>query len=381
MRMINYLVLGQDQRVTLAVLQAIRSFTDAGCMVIGGRANRGLRWSSLCEQQAELRFDGSDDERLVDLVNDMTRYTRHMVLIPADAEAIRMVNRLGSRLAVAVTPVPDTPTLTMLGDLWRFQRLCRQHGLPVPACRLIGGEAEPDFPALAGELGLPFLVRPAAVSDKDAPILVRCKRDLWRIPARGLLVAQSLSEGVDAALCVLADRGQLTSLAIEGLNQEQLARLQPELERLAARLCHVCAFNGVMRLAIKADPDTGSVTLMHCVPHFWPELTSTILAGLNPVAETVQPSPRRLTGPRVVSQAVAVVPHPLAPSQWGRLRAQDEVGRLLRAMSLDLYSLSISTGHALRRAIASPARQSRPARSPALLPAPAITARHDAAAG
>lgn len=375
--MINYIVVGQDRRVTLGVLQAVRSFTDAGCMVIGGEHNRSLRWSSLCEQHATIRFDGSDDAHFVELVNSLTRYTRHMVLVPADCHAIRLVNRVASRLAVAIAPIPDTPTMTLLDDHWRFQRLCRQHGLPVPASRLIGAEAEPDFPALAGELGLPFVIKPVSHELSSESLLVRCRRDLWRMPARGLLVAQAVVEGLEVNISLLADRGQLATLAIAGLDAGLAARFNPELERLAARLCHVAAFNGVMRLRARVNPADGKIALIDCVPHFWPDMTATILAGLNLVAECVRPSPRH-AGRQVVMQAQSALGHPLAPSLWQRLRARDEGGRLLRAMTLDLYSLSLSTGGALRRAWRGVVQ--RPA--PALPRMPArLVQHHDATVG
>lgn len=349
--MINYIVVGQNRPVTLAVLQAVRSFTDAGCMVIGTQGNRGLRWSSLCEQQATIRFDGADDEVFVDLVNDLTRFTRHLVLIPADCHAIRMVNRVAGQLAVTISPIPDTPTLTMLDDRWRFQRLCRQHGLPVPASRLIGGESEPDFPALAAELGLPFMVTPISHEPDLESVMISCRRDLWRLPARGLLVAQAIAPGADVSISLIADRGQLCAFVIAGLglDQDNAGHFHHGLERIAARLCEVSAFNGAMHLGARVDTTTGNLTLVDCVPHFWPDLTSTILAGLNLVAECVHPSPRH-SRLQVVTQVGAALGHPLAPARWHRLRAPDEGGRLLRAMSFDLYSLSMSTGGALREA-------------------------------
>ena len=373
--MINYIVVGRERSVTLAVLQAVRSFTDAGCMVIGTRANRGLRWSSLCQRLVTMRFDGADDDRVVALVNDLARHTRHMTLIAADSAAIRMVNRVAGRLPVAIAPIPDTPTLTMLDDRWRFLRLCRQHQLPVPVTRLIGGEAEPEFPALAAELGLPFIVKPI---DRRHPasVVVRCRRDLWRLPARGLLLAQRIAPGVEVGMQLLADRGQLGALALTGLNAEQAERFRPELERLAARLCHVSAFNGAMRLRARIDA-VGAITLIDCIPHFCTDLTAAILSGLNLVAESVQPAPRH-DGPHRILQSDLSVGHPLAPGRWRRLSAADEGGRLLRAMSLDLYSLSLATGSLLRSAYRSVASR-RPMKT---LPAtPALNRRQNATAG
>ncbi len=348
--MINYIVAGQDRRITLDVLQAIRSFTDAGCMVIGSEHNRGLRWSSLCEQQTTIRFDGSDDDAFVDLVNDLTCYTRHLVLIPADSHAIRLVNRVSGRLSVAISPVPDTPTMDLLNDAWRFQRLCRQHGLPVPASRLIGAETEPDFLALARELGLPFNLRSLNQAAHEPALLIHSRRDLWRAPTSGLLMAQAQPSGAEVSISLLSDRGQVIAFAIAGLAPAHAGEVRLELEKLAVRLCHVSAFNGPMRLRARVDPASGRVCLIDCVPHFWPGLTACILSGLNLVAECVRPSPRQ-HGLRVVTQDHASLEHPLAPVWWDRLRARDEGGRLLRAMSLDLYSLSLSTSGMLRQAL------------------------------
>ncbi|MDO9218434.1 MAG: hypothetical protein Q7U14_14265, partial [Lacisediminimonas sp.] len=188
--MINYIVMGQDRRVTLAVLQAVRSFTDAGCMVIGTERNRGLRWSSLCKQQATIRFDGADDDAFVTLLDLLSRRNRHLVLIPTDCDAIGMVNRVGERLAVTVAPIPDTATMTMLDDRWQFQQLCRRHGLPAPTSRPVGGDTQPDFASLAAQLGLPFLVQPVSQRQSHAALLIRCHGDILRLPENTLFIAQ-----------------------------------------------------------------------------------------------------------------------------------------------------------------------------------------------
>ncbi|MDO8298214.1 hypothetical protein [Lacisediminimonas sp.] len=366
--MINYIVMGQDRRVTLAVLQAVRSFTDAGCMVIGTERNRGLRWSSLCKQQATIRFDGADDDAFVTLLDHLSRRNRHLVLIPTDCDAIGMVNRVGERLAVTVAPIPDTATMTMLDDRWQFQQLCRRHSLPAPASRLIGGDTQPDFASLATELGLPFLVKPVSQRHSGGKLLIRCRSDLLRMPAHTLLIAQQIVAGIDASISLLADRGQPTAFAIAGLDPGQSARFHPELERLAARLCQVSAFNGMMRLRARVDVATGEAVLIDCVPHCWPGLTASILAGLNLVAESVQPSPRRSGMPRI-TQATTVLGHPLAPARWQRLCTADEGGRLLRAISLDMYSLSMSTASVVRHA------WRHTSSNTSLRPAPALPAR------
>lgn len=348
MRMINYIVVGRDRGVTLSVLQAVRSFTDAGCMVVGTRENRGLRWSSLCDKQATIRFDGAHDEAFVRLVDDLARNNRHLVLIPADCDAVRMVNRVSKRLLVNIAPIPDTPTMTMLADRWQFQQLCRRNGLPVPASRLIGGDVRPDFSALATALGLPFIVQPVLHQPSCASVLVRSRRDLLRLPARPDLMAQQIVSGIEVSISLLADRGQPTALAIAGFAQ-QSTRYQAALEVLATRLCQATAFSGLMRLRARLDLVTGAAVLTDCVPHCWPELTAPILAGLNLVAESVHPSPTGRALPRI-GQAQAALGHPLAPARWQRLTAPDEGGRLLRAMSLDLYSLSLSTAGLMRGA-------------------------------
>jgi hypothetical protein len=347
--MINYIVLGQDQRTTLAVLQAIRSFTDAGCMVIGTEKNRGLRWSSLCKQQSTIRFDGADDDAFVNLAELLSRRNRHLVLIPTDCDAISMVNRVGERLAVTIAPIPDTATMTMLDDRWQFQQMCRRNRLPAPASRLIGGGAQHDFASLVAELGLPFVVKPVLQSPSYGTLLIRCRSDLLRLPAHASMIAQEIVAGIEASISLLADRGQPTAFAIAGLDQEQSARFHPELERLAAKLCQASAFSGVMRLRARVDAATGETVLIDCIPHCWPSLTAAILSGLNLVAESVRPSRRQSGLPRI-TQMATVLGHPLAPSRWKRLCCADEGGRLLRAMSLDMYSLSLSTASAVRRA-------------------------------
>ncbi|SNS53885.1 hypothetical protein SAMN06265795_103267 [Noviherbaspirillum humi] len=350
--MINFIVVGSKGSVILAVLQAIRSFTDARSVVIGGEDSRHLRWSTLCERHCAMRFDGSDDDRFVSIVGHFMSRTPHLVLIPADSEGARLVNRVRDRLSVNIIPTPDRPTLEMMDDPTQLQRFCTLHGIATPRTCLLrrqpGGEL-PAFHALAAEVGLPFALRRAGCGDAGSQVISsQAEYELALNQLAGApdqLLAQAWVEGDEVDIGLLADRGQVSVLSLQQNGADGLRFISHAgLEAMAARLCQASAYHGPLRLRARINRSTGEVCLLGSQAQFWESLPTAIWRGVNFVAESIRQTPRQ-EGVRRPLPGLAFRSHPLVCADaWKRFFSSDEPGRLLRAMTLDVCSLGTLIG-------------------------------------
>ncbi|MGE5650969.1 ATP-grasp domain-containing protein [Noviherbaspirillum sp. UKPF54] len=345
--MINFIVVGKCKRVVSAVLQAIRSFTDAKCVVIGSEATASLRWSSLCKRQFTMDMLGADDVRFVQAVNAIVKRTPHVVLIPADCDAIRLVNRVRGQLQLRVTPIPDLATLDMFDNKWLFYQFCTRHGLPVPATRFIGAKSALDYDAVAAEFGVPFVVKPLNQAGSTGVQIIRSKAQFDTAILNdasydyGPLIVQRYIDGTDIDVSFLAIGGRLCAFAVQQSAPSKIVFVQnAELEALAARLCHAGAYHGVMHVDARIDAASGKVYLIESNPRFWATLTASVWCGLNFVAESILQAPR-LNGALCLTSGTASTRHPLIrPSSWRQLIGDAGWrGRLLRAVAFDLPTL------------------------------------------
>ncbi|GAB3554299.1 hypothetical protein GCM10027343_42140 [Noviherbaspirillum agri] len=345
--MINFIVVGKCKRVTSAVLQAIRSFTDAKCVVIGGPETRLFRWSWLCKRQMTIELDGRDDSLFIEAVQAIRSRTPHVILVPVDCDGIRLVNRVRGQLPVAVTPVPDTITLDMFDNKWRFHQFCTVHGLAVPATRHVASKSAIDFDAIAAEIGLPFVVKPLNLAGSAGVQVVHHRHAFEQgilHNARydyGPLIVQRYIDGEDIDISFLAIGGRITAFAIQQ-TEEAYIRFRPhaELESLAAQLCAAGGFHGVMHVDARIEAATGKVYLIESNPRFWASLTACVWGGLNFVAESIVPAARTEGMRRLVAGAVNMRNPLIRPSAWRQLaRDTSARGRLLRTVAFDPPSL------------------------------------------
>lgn len=346
--MINFIVLGNCKRVVSAVLQAIRSFTDAKAIVIGGPATAVLRWSALCKRHITIDLEGRDDDSFVDIVNGIAKTRPHVILVPADCDAIRLANRVRGRLAIRMTPIPELATLNMFDDKWQFHQFCSREGLPVPATRHFASKSELKFDAIAADLGVPFVVKPlnragslgvhvvTSAEDFESSIVNNDDYDF------GALIAQRYIEGPDIDISFLSISGRVSALAVQQTHDSRVEFLSnPGLEALAAELCRTSGYHGVMHVDARIESATGKVYLIESNPRFWASLTASVWCGLNFVAESIVPAPKEI-GPRELTAGMASTRHPLIqPSSWRRMLADmGQRGRLLRAMAFDPMAFS-----------------------------------------
>ncbi|WP_328700302.1 ATP-grasp domain-containing protein [Caenimonas soli] len=339
------MLVGNSARIALPVLQAVRSFGDETCFLAGSKETAALRWSRLCTRHVLIDFD--DDERSVRRINDLAAKAPQAMLIPFDCEGIRLVNRVGGRLALSSIPVPDLPTLEMFDDKWRFYHFCVANGLPAPATRWIGSKENLDFSALEAQLGLPFVIKPTNCSGSLGVQIVGSQEifeeEILLNPRyqHEPLIAQRYVDGMDMDINLLSVHGRLGALSIHRIEGSWMDFVpHTQLEEMAERLCRASGYHGVMNVDVRLDKRTGEVFLVESNPRFWASLVAAVGCGLNFVAESVKPPgpqerPRRLTSGRFHTR------HPLLrPSAWRPLFSDSgETGRLLRARLFDPYSL------------------------------------------
>lgn len=341
--MINFIVSGNCRRVVSAVLLAIRSFTDAKCVVIGGQATHVLRWSGLCKRQLTVDLDGGDDDAYVDVVNCLTAVNPHLILIPADCDAIRLANRVRGRLKVKTTPFPELATLDMFDNKWRFHQFCSSLGLPVPETLHFAAKSEMDFKDIVSTIGLPFVVKPLDQAGSTGVHVVRSAED-FEVSILdnagydfGPLIAQRFIRGEDVDVSFLSAGGNLSAFAVQQARGSRIVFLpNPALAAMASTLSGASSYHGVMHVDARVEEGTGKVWLIESNPRFWASLTASVWCGLNFVAESIVPVPRD-SGVRALTNGSASVRHPLVrPSAWrGMLADRGGQGRLLRAMAFD----------------------------------------------
>ena len=344
--MTSFILVGKSSRIAMSVLQAIRGFSDAPCIVIGDKETALLRWSGLCRRHCQFDFAAPDDGTLARLVNALAELAPQATLIPFDCDGIKAVIRARAQLQIQIAPIPDIATLEMFDDKWIFYEFCVKTSLNVPATRYVGSKFNLDFDAIAAELGLPFVIKPTDCSGSEGVRFVKSRayfeQEILDDVAYNFkrLIAQRFVEGTDVDLSLLSVRGKLSCFAIQQPQGSHVNFLpNAYLEGIAATICRDSAYHGVMHIDARVEKGTSKVFLIECNPRFWASLTAASWCGLNFVGQSVDPRLRE-AGPRAVLSGRAPRRHPLwQPSLWGRLLFDRSVcGRLLRAQ-FDLYVL------------------------------------------
>jgi predicted ATP-grasp superfamily ATP-dependent carboligase len=346
--MANFIVVGKSRNVVVAVLQSLRSFSDADCVVIGDFETTALNWSTLCKRQLTLTLHPQDDGIFVQQVQDLLAATPDAVLIPADCVGIRLVNRTRDRLSLPITPIPQADVLEAFDDKWRFFELCRQHELSVPDTRLAGSKDALDFRTIVAEFGLPFVVKPTNQAGSLGVQIVTSEayfndvirdNDAYRFAP---LIVQRFIDGVDIDLSLLSIDGELSAFAVQQVSGPEVRFVSNAyLEKMASELCRCSQYHGVMHVDARLEKSSGKIFLIESNPRFWVSVTASAWCGLNFVAESIQPTARP-HGPLSLISGVAYARHPLMrPACWKQLVSDRGAGgRLLRAMTLDPFSLA-----------------------------------------
>jgi hypothetical protein len=343
----NYIVVGTCAKLLRQVLLAINSKSNANCIVIGGENTRNLRWTSLCSKNVVLNFDKkdqrNDDQLFANLVNEFASKFPGAVLIPADCEGTRMINRVRSQLRIKMIPYCDLATLDMLDNKWRFFEFCTANDLMVPPTIYIGNKSNLNFASLANRFGLPFVIKPVNQAGSNGVHIVRSEEFFNQVIRDNeayqfdTLIAQKYIAGIDLCFNFLAMNGEISAFSIQQRVGSTIRFLtNPALEKLGRQLAKAATYNGVMCIDARVEESTGNVFLIESNPRFWASLGASVWCGMNFVMESVEAIPRPHQ-PRTITTGIFHERHPvLRPSAWtGAIFDLSEHGRILRANMRD----------------------------------------------
>lgn len=347
----NFLVVGEMRAIVAQVLLAIHDHVDANCSVVSGKGTRSLRLSRLCTRYIDLDFYGADDQRFVDFVRQVAATDASTVVVPADCQAIKMVNRVRAALPLAVSPAPDAAMLALLEDKWSFYQFCKANGLSVPETVFFATKTTLDFDATVSRLGLPFVVKPL---DQVASYGVEVIRDERQFRKAILnndryhyapLIAQRFIAGTDIGLNLLAINGSVKALACQEPHGTRV-RFFPSsaLEHVARVVARQSGYHGVMNIDARIEDRTGTIFLFEANPRVWRSHYASVWCGLNFCGESLRGHWPDREVLRLSSGTSDVYYHPLfRPSQWRQtLSERSRCGRMLRIMLTDPYTFTSS---------------------------------------
>lgn len=344
--MIEFILVGRSTRIAIQVLQAIRSFSDGKCVLMGDDATISLRRSTLCEEHVLINLDGMNDDHFVHLTNKRAAKTPEVVLIPFDCAGMRLAARIRSRLKLNMIPTPVLETLNMFDDKWTFYKFCVENSLLVPETRFIGTKHDMNFDATTTQLGLPFILKPTGESGSLGVQIIESrhqfKKNILDNPNYefGRLIAQRYIAGTDMGISLLSVNGRLCSYSVQRPTGAQFDFVaNAYLHEVASKICQTSNYDGVMHVDVRLEIETGKLFLIESNPRFWASLTASVWCGMNFVAESINP-PSEFTDVKQLTSGTFHTRNPLIrPSSWGNLVFdRGPGGRLLRAKALDWFT-------------------------------------------
>lgn len=352
----HFIVIGLSRAIVLQVLLGVRSFTNARCLAICNIGTRFLRHSTLCSEYHEARFNGSDDDALVEHINRFCDEAGSTTLIPADCDGIRLVDRLRGRVKASIIPSPSAAQVDLFENKWRFYEFCNEYGLRAPDSRFVADKQALDFGQTAAALGLPFIIKPL---DEDASrgvyIISTEKQYDYEIRNNpryqyAPLIVQRYIKGGDIDLNVLGANGQLRAFSVQqridpSNDGSPITFLSnPYLEHVAHVVAEQYGYNGVMHIDARIEQDSGQIYLFESNPRFWRSHSASIWCGLNFVEQAAMQSVE--SGTKSVAEGTAdTYMHPLFSPRLlpHAFFGSGQRRRFARAMLFDICNLTVST--------------------------------------
>lgn len=331
----KFVVLGTTRELVTQVLLALHADAEADCIAVcAPSADASPRsFSRLASGVLEADFAGRDDRLVLAYVNRLAAEAPDLVLIPADCDGSRLINRLrgqmNERLDARVAPTPDSSMLDCFDDKWRFHQFCIKHGFNVPSALLLRSKRELDFALVAAELGLPFVVKPTN-TQASRGVHVIADREAWGCQILdnpeyrfAPLIVQRHVRGIDLGVNLLAIRGEVRALAVQRRDPPQHADSRINfientwLQDLACALCRASGYHGVMNIDCRVEDGTGKIFLFESNPRYWRSLSASVWCGLNFVVESLEP-PAALDKNHILAAGSAdTFYHPLfRPALW-----------------------------------------------------------------
>jgi D-aspartate ligase len=202
------IVVGLD---SITGLQTARILARRGVPVVGVADDRRHACARTRVVEGVVEADTTTADLIAALIELGPRLEQRAVLVPCRDASVLVLARHRERLeAWYHLPLPPAPVVELLMDKLRFAGFAEQHGLPLPATRVLDSRAAAE--RAAAELPFPCIVKPAlhsSVWDRQSPAKVHrvaaahellAVYDRYAALADGRLIAQQWIEGPDSEL-------------------------------------------------------------------------------------------------------------------------------------------------------------------------------------
>jgi predicted ATP-grasp superfamily ATP-dependent carboligase/protein-tyrosine-phosphatase len=217
-------------------------------------------------------------------------------VVPTSDSGLFMLRHHAGALGRERIGIANEAALAIFSDKANTRALAERHGVKVAPGRLLGS-GEPAE-TLAGELGLPLVLKPRAsyalgdIATKRSALVVRDSAELDRQLRSGAwdgCVAESFFPGVGVGLSVLARDGRIL-LAYQhrrlhessetGASTSRVSEpADPALLTAAETLVEAARLDGVAMFEFRVDRSSRRHVLLEVNPRFWGSLPLAVAAG------------------------------------------------------------------------------------------------------
>lgn len=346
------IVVGTNANIILQVMLSAYSGGINRCYVISSPEGQSLRLSTLCAKYFKVDLSGNADELFSKIVNLISEENWGITLVPADCEGARIINRTAKFIKARIAPFPDLSTLEVFDNKWRFYQFCVENGFNTPLTLNVGEKEDINFNSVVLNLGLPFVLKPVNQGGSTGVHIIYSeeyyKREILNNKKYRYspLIAQKYIEGADGGLNIFSISGELRALSIQKYVKNGVEFVSNSyLEEMAAKLCELTVYNGVMNLDVRTNEATGETYFTEANPRFWASTFASTWAGINFVAESMKTQIPNSNAKKLLSGRFSgnfnEKRHPLfEPSLWLYLfKDRGERGRMARAIMFDMYIL------------------------------------------
>jgi hypothetical protein len=353
---LKIIVVAPEKIMVVQVLLSLRCWAQATCTAVCARGSRHIQRSVLVDRYLDIAFDGSDDRRFIDFVNDLEQQSPGQVVMAADTAGSRLVNRVRAHLHADCAIGPTDSMLDVLDDKWRFHHLCNQLALPTPETLYVESKHEINFDSAGQTLGLPFFVKPVNSAQSRGAYAISSREEFCHLILHdpgydyGPLLLQRLVRGTDVCVSIFSVQGQLRAIATQRRKPPYQVDSPieffhlPKFERMVQKICEATGYEGLMHIDARLEADTGQLWLFEANPRYWRSMSAATWAGLNFVAEHLSSSPFCTRLRRLSHGSADVFHHPLVrPWLWHQIVSGGKTRRrMLGLMAVEICTLTNS---------------------------------------
>lgn len=253
------------------------------------KSGKGLHIPRSCLHRGSLDGSPGADRELIRTISALADRDTPCVLIPADVLAAMAINRINKDLTCRIFPFPTMEHLALFDHKDRFMSFCDGIGVDVPKAQNLVDKNAASFDCLAGEVGLPFVVKPTNMSGGAGCRLIRSRSDFEQgvqgDPGYGYapLVAQEYIPGPDIDVSLLAVAGEIKHVAVQmplggGCTTfvENVAAVQS-----AQHVVKRSNYSGLLHLDGRRDDRDGKIKWIEANPRTWASLKAASWCGLD----------------------------------------------------------------------------------------------------